>query len=178
MCEFWPSLLGLFHISHTIYRTLIVGLNSTSITAASIAINRRFDISDGTFPNSFWPVVAWNGGAALAPMLVLPIMEQYGMRTGYLVCYSLFTIFVIPQAVAPNFATLIACRFIAGCCGGVLQDVMDGVIADIWPGAEKRSLPVTLYVFSLLAGVTLGPVMGGAVVSTLNWRWYEILFHI
>ena len=148
-----------------------MGINSTSITAAATPINQQFDISDAKFPNSFWPVTAWNGGAALAPMIVLPIMEKYGMRTGYLICYILFTIFVIPQAVAPNFQTLIVCRFFAGCCGGVLQDVMDGMIADVWAGAEQRSLPVTIYVFSLLAGVTLGPIIGGAIVSTMHWRW-------
>lgn len=154
-----------------ISRTLIVGVNSTSITAAAIPINQRFGISDKNFPNSFWPVTAWNGGAALAPMVVLPIMEKHGMRTGYLICYILFTIFVIPQAFAPNFATLIVCRFFAGCCGGVLQDVMDGMIADVWAAPEQRSLPVTIYVFSLLVGVTLGPVIGGAIVSTMYWRW-------
>ena len=148
-----------------------MGLNATSITAAATTINQRFGVNDENFPNSFWPVTAWNGGAALAPMVILPLMEKYGMRTCYLICYSLFTAFVVPQAVAPNFSTLIVCRFFAGCCGGVLQDVMDGIIADIWEGATQRSLPVTIYVFSLLAGVTLGPVIGGAIVNTLYWRW-------
>jgi len=90
------------------------------------------------------------------------------------VTYALFVIFVIPQSVAPNFATLIVTRFIAGCCGGVLQDAMDGIIADTWAEPVDRSLPVTYYVFSLLAGVTLGPVIGGAVVGRLYWRWYTM----
>lgn len=86
----------------------------------------------------------------------------------------MFMVFVIPQAVARNFATLIVCRFIAGCCGGVLQAAMDGIIADIWLEAPERSLPVTLYVFSLLTGVTFGPVLGGAVIRSLHWPWYEL----
>lgn len=93
------------------------------------------------------------------------------MRPGYLISYITFFAFVIPQAVAPNFATLIVCRFFAGCCGGVIQDVMDGIIADVWDGPVERSLPVTLYVLSLLVGVSFGPVFGGAVVSSLGWRW-------
>lgn len=48
---------------------------------------------------------------------------------------------------------------------------MDGIIADIWPTATDRSLPVTCYVFFLLAGVSFGPVMGGAITSNLYWRW-------
>ena len=88
------------------------------------------------------------------------------------VSYATFFVFIIPQAVAQNFATLVATRFFAGCAGGVLQDVMDGIIADIWPDAVSRSLPVTCYVFSLLAGVTFGSVMGGTIITALNWRWY------
>ena len=83
-------------------------------------------------------------------------------------------LFVVPQAVAQNFATLIVSRFFAGCCGGILQDAMDGIIADVWSEATERSLPVTCYVFSLLVGVTFGPVLGGAVIGSLYWRWYDL----
>ena len=69
-------------------RTLIVGLNATAITSAAQDINTRFNISDEHFPNSFWPVTAWITGAALAPMVILPIMEDFGMRIGYLVIFT------------------------------------------------------------------------------------------
>jgi MFS family permease len=153
------------------YVTFIVGLNATAMTTASTAINDTFDISDAHFAKSYWPVVSWTVGAAIAPLFVLPILEDCGIRIGYIVIYIVFVLFVIPQAVAQNFATLIVCRFIAGCCGGVLQDVMDAIIADLWPLAEQRSLPVSCYVLSLLGGVTLGPVYGGAVISGPGWRW-------
>ena len=70
------------------YRTLIVGFNATSITSASLVINGSFGVSDDYFPNSFWPVTSWAVGAALAPMVVLPIIEDFGTRTGYLVDYN------------------------------------------------------------------------------------------
>jgi len=154
------------------YVTFTVGFNATALTAAVSETNAAFHISDAKFPNSVWPVTAWNTGGALAPMVVLPIMEDYGTRPGYLITYLIFLIFVIPQAVAQNFATFIVCRFFAGCCGAVLQDAMDGIIADIWAEATQRSLPVSCYVFALLAGVSIGPVVGGAIVQSLNWRWY------
>jgi MFS family permease len=153
------------------YVTFIVGFNATALTAAVSRTNASFHVSDDAFPNSVWPVTAWNTGGALAPMVVLPIMEDYGTRSGYLITYVIFLIFVIPQAVAQNFATLIVCRFFAGGCGAVLQDAMDGIIADIWATATQRSLPVSCYVFALLAGVSIGPVVGGAIVESLNWRW-------
>ena len=153
------------------YVTFIVGLNATALTAAVSQTNATFDVSDAAFSNSVWPVTAWNTGGALAPMMVLPIMEEHGTRPGYLTTYMIFLLFVIPQAVAQNFATFIVCRFFAGCCSAVLQNAMDGIIADIWAKATERSLPVSCYVFALLAGVSMGPVVGGAIVQRLDWRW-------
>ncbi|KAI9692833.1 MAG: hypothetical protein M1822_004827 [Bathelium mastoideum] len=155
----------------TCFVCFAVGLNATGIASAPTPINERFGVSDLRFPNSFWPIASWTVGAAIVPMVVLPLMEEYGVRIGYILCYTIFTILVIPQAVARNFSTLIACRFFAGGAAGVLQNGMDGIIADIWAGAAQRSLPVTIYVTGLLAGVSLGPVFGGAIISRCNWRW-------
>lgn len=77
-----------FHELMFLRSTLIVGLNATAMTSAAQEINARFGVSDLRFPNSYWPVVSWTVGAALAPMIVLPIMEDFGMRIGYLVRYT------------------------------------------------------------------------------------------
>jgi hypothetical protein len=69
--------------------TLLVGLNATAITTPSLAIAEKFHVSDEKFPHSFWPVTAWNTAAALGPMLGLPLMENFGVRAGYLVKTSL-----------------------------------------------------------------------------------------
>ncbi|MCJ1308688.1 hypothetical protein MMC25_002342 [Agyrium rufum] len=155
----------------TCFVCFAVGLNATGIASAPTPINERFSISDEHFPNSFWPIASWTVGAAIVPMAVLPLMEEHGVYWGYVLSYTLFFILVIPQAVAPNFATLVATRFFGGGAAGVLQNGMDGIIADIWPGAVGRSLPVTIYVTGLLVGVTLGPVYGAVVVHNLYWRW-------
>ena len=153
------------------YVTFIVGLNATSVTSAAAQLDAYFKMSDDGFPNSFWPVTSWTLGAAVTPMFILPIMEDHGVRYGYLAAYLTFFVFIFPQAFARNFATLVVTRFFAGCAGGVLQDSMDGIIADVWAGPVARSLPVTCYVFCLLAGVTSGSVLGGAVIRSLHWRW-------
>ncbi len=77
---------------------------------------------------------------------------------------------VIPQAVAPNFATLLISRAIAGALGGILQNVMEQLSTDMWATEKERDLPITLYSYVYVAGVTLGPALG-SIVGNLAWRW-------
>ncbi|KAL8846238.1 MAG: hypothetical protein Q9221_008670 [Calogaya cf. arnoldii] len=77
---------------------------------------------------------------------------------------------VIPQAVAQNFATLLVSRAIAGALGGILQNAIAQFSTDLWATDEERNLPVTLYSYVYVAGVTLGPALG-SIVGNLSWRW-------
>lgn len=65
---------------------------------------------------------------------------------------------------------MIVCRVISGAVGGTVQNAADGIAANLFALHRQRVLPLTLYVFSLLLGVALGPVLG-AVVEPLSWRW-------
>lgn len=69
-----------------------------------------------------------------------------------------------------NWATLIAARVIAGMCAGILMNVMAAIVADIWLTDEERNTPLTFFVWTYLAGVTIGPAFG-AISEHLYWRW-------
>ncbi|KAJ4859867.1 major facilitator superfamily domain-containing protein [Trichoderma breve] len=150
--------------------TFITGLNATSITTAAEVVSRQFHLPDNRIEVNFFAVVAWNAAAAFVPLVTLPLMDTYGTRIGYLACYVLFTIFVIPQALAQNFATLVVSRVFAGAFGGTVQNAADGIIANVFRHHHERALPLTIYILALLMGVTMGPVLG-AVFEPLNWRW-------
>lgn len=150
----------------------VVGINATGILAATEDISSEFNVSLEKFDYSFFLVTAWNTGAAVVPLFVLPLMEDFGIRPIFYTMYFLFVVFVMVQAVAPNFAILIFARVFAGSAGGVLQNCVDGIVADTWgTDLHHRALCLTIYIFALLGGVTIGPVVGGAVIKWLNWRW-------
>lgn len=65
--------------------TFIVQINGTMMTSAAEQINESFHISDESFPNSYLPVLTWNLGGAAAPLIGLPLMENFGVRRSYLV---------------------------------------------------------------------------------------------
>ncbi|RJE21830.1 Major Facilitator Superfamily [Aspergillus sclerotialis] len=166
----WPLRRKWMVLSISCTVTFFAGINSTSITTAGEEVSKDFHLSDVYFEYNFFAVTAWNAAAAFVPLATLPIMETYGMRIGYLIAYAIFTIFLIPQALAQNFATVVVCRAIAGAAGGTLQNAADGVAANLFRTCQERVLPITLYVFSLVFGVAMGPVLG-ALVEPLGWRW-------
>jgi hypothetical protein len=67
------------------FMTFVVQVNGTAMTSAWEHINNSFNVSDRHFPHSYWPVLSWNLGGAAAPMLALPLMENFGIRWSYLV---------------------------------------------------------------------------------------------
>lgn len=67
------------------FMTFVVQINGTMMTSAAEQINESFHISDEHFPHSYWPVLSWNLGGAAAPLLGLPLMENFGVRWSYLV---------------------------------------------------------------------------------------------
>ncbi|KAK7517446.1 multidrug transporter [Phyllosticta citriasiana] len=167
----WPHLKKWRVTVLSCFITFIVGINGTAMTAAADEINLQFGLSDEQFPSSFWPVFSWTLAAGIVPLAVLPLMETFGVRKAYLLIYLLFVVFIIPQARAQNFGTLIATRVITGGCAGILENITSGICGDLWSDAITRSLPINLYICSLLAGTTIGPVIGGAIITTLDWRW-------
>lgn len=155
----------------SLFATLTSLLNGTIITVAHEAINNEFGISDATFPNSYWPVASWAIGGAISMMTILPLMEDFGIRWPFLGTYLVFLCFIIPQAVAQNFATLIITRFFAGACVCILATSAGAIICDVWEGDVGRTVPMSLFVTAYLVGSTLGPVIGAAIFEFLSWRW-------
>src|SRR5690242_7279646 len=153
--------------------TFIVQVNGTMMTSAAEQINESFHISDEVFPHSYWPVLSWNLGGAAAPLVGLPLMENFGVRYTYLSIYAILIIFIIPQAVAQSFATLIVVRIITGSCTATLANITSGIVSDIWYAGLTKSFFTSMYIFALLSGLSMGPVFGSLVVQYATWRWYD-----
>ncbi|KAJ5240949.1 uncharacterized protein N7469_002540 [Penicillium citrinum] len=157
------------------FTTFITMMNGTIITVAHEAINAEFNISDASFPHSYWPVTSWAVGGGCFSLLILPLMEDFGVRWVFLTTYLCFICFVIPQAVAQNFATLVVTRFFAGGCVAILANTSATVIGNVWDSEKARNVPVSLYIVTYLAGSSIGPVIGAPIYYYLSWRWIGYL---
>jgi MFS family permease len=169
----WPKTRKWLVTGTALLATLLVPLNGTFITIAAQEINSRFGIQDTAyFSNSYWPVTSWSLGGAIFIITGLPLMEDIGVRIGYITFYVFFLLMIIPQALAQNFATLIVTRFFSGGCVALLANTIASVIPDIWVMDDERSVPVGLYIVLYLTGSTLGPpIFAGVMQHVGDWRW-------
>ncbi|KAJ5340704.1 hypothetical protein N7541_009828 [Penicillium brevicompactum] len=153
------------------FATFLSMMNGTIITVAHFEISEVFSVTETSFPNSYWPVTTWASGGACSALFILPLAEEFGTRPVFLSTYLLFLCFLVPQAVAQNFATLVVTRFFAGGCVAILANTAAGVVGNIWSTDWARSVPISLYILGYMAGSSMGPVMGAAVFEHLGWRW-------
>lgn len=89
-----------------------------------------------------------------APLLLAPLSEVYGRSSIYLGSAIVFALFFIPQALAPNIATMLVARFISGCAGSTAVALVGGTIADVWR-ADERGTPMALFSFAAFGGASL-----------------------
>ncbi|KAF1976418.1 multidrug transporter [Bimuria novae-zelandiae CBS 107.79] len=162
------------------FMTFVLQINGTAMTSAAEQINESFHVSDENFPHSYWPVFSWTLSGAAAPMIGLPLMEHFGVRWSYMMMYACLIIFIVPQAVAQNFATLIVTRIITGGCSATLANITSGILSDMWRDGRAKSFGTSLYIWGLLAGLSTGPVIGSAILHFTTWRWIffsQIIFY-
>ncbi|KKA29471.1 hypothetical protein TD95_003408 [Thielaviopsis punctulata] len=167
----WPLWKKWMATGLGLFATLISLINGSIITVAHEAINDAFGISDTHFPHSYWPVTSWGVGGALFSLVVLPVMEDFGIRTVFLVTYCIFICFLIPVGMASNFATLIVVRFFSGGCVSILANTVAGILTNVFDGDRARAPAMGLYILIYLGATSLGPVIGAAIFRNLSWRW-------
>jgi MFS family permease len=170
--KWWTVGLGLL-------ASFICSVNGTILSVAHKTISEEFGISDEPFPNSYWITTSWGVGAAIFPLILFPLIEDWGVRPVVLSTYFCFMCLLIPIGLAQNFATLVAVRFFSGGCVPLMSDAVASITSNVFHGDRARSVPVCLYVVVYLTATSLGPVIGASILQFLDWRWigyFELIF--
>ncbi|KAL4984101.1 major facilitator superfamily domain-containing protein [Aspergillus falconensis] len=109
-------------------------------------------------------------GYTFGPLLLAPLSEIYGRRIVLSCANWFFVVWQIGCALAPNLASLIIFRLLAGVGGSGCITLGAGVIADLFP-VQQRGLATSLWSLGPLMGPVIGPIAGGFVGETIGWRW-------
>ncbi|KAJ5907888.1 hypothetical protein N7495_000570 [Penicillium taxi] len=154
--------------------SILTGLPAGTYGSGNDWMAERFNVQNSPFPNLYWATCSWNMGAAAFPLVFVPLTESAGRMPGYFVGYIILVMTLFGSAFAQNFATLVVTRFFGGGASSVSINIVGGSISDIWPGDLARSLPMSIFGFTSVAGIALGPFIGSCIVQINRhdpWRW-------
>lgn len=117
-----------------------------------------------------WTVNAYTLAFAVLLLTGASLGERFGRRRMLLVGVAVFTLGSAAAALSPDAAVLIAARMVQGLGAAVTTPLTLTILSAAVP-ADRRGL--ALGIWGAVAGlaVALGPVVGGAVVQGLSWKW-------
>jgi hypothetical protein len=135
------------------YSTTAVVLYSSSYTSAIPGMQEDWGISKST---GILGVSTYLFGLAAGAVVLAPLSEMYGRRPIYLITTSLFLVFVVACAVAPNITTILVIRFFGAFCASALVSNAPGSVSDI-VDEDHRALAFSVW----SVGPINGPGKGG-----------------
>jgi EmrB/QacA subfamily drug resistance transporter len=119
--------------------------------------------------------VGWVGTAyLLAVTATVPVgawaVDRYGGRRLWLAGLVVFFAGSLGSALAPQLGVLIAFRVLQGIGAGIIDPLMLTLLARAaGPARSGRVMGIMGIVGS--AGPVAGPIVGGALLQVLDWRW-------
>jgi len=152
----------------------------------SVAFGAFMAPLDSSIVNTVLPIIAREFGAdvlviewvILAYLLSLSSLLLIGGRLGdlfgdkrlYVSGFALFTLSSMLCGMATGVKTLIAARVLQAIGGAMLIAIGPAILTRVFPAWQRgRALGIQASVVYL--GLTVGPGLGGAIASTLGWRW-------
>jgi EmrB/QacA subfamily drug resistance transporter len=117
-----------------------------------------------------WTVNAYLLAFACMILTGTALGDRFGRRRMFVIGIGIFTAASVAAALSPNVGTLIAARVVQGAGAGVAFPLTLTLISEAFP-VEKRGSAIGMW--GALGGMAaaFGPLIGGAVISSINWHW-------
>jgi MFS transporter, DHA2 family, methylenomycin A resistance protein len=97
--------------------------------------------------------------------------DRYGRRTALLTGLGLFSIGSLWCALAPTTELLIAGRVLQALGPPLVLPASLAIVTVTYADPRERAHAIGLWGAGSGIGLTLGPLLGGVVVTALGWRW-------
>jgi DHA2 family multidrug resistance protein len=158
-------------VASVIFGTFMVIMDATVVNVALPTLRTFFGgSSQASIDQVQWVI----SGFTLAIGIVTPmaglLADRFGIKRVYLLSLLGFTIASALCGLAPNLPLLIFFRILQGLAGGSALPLGTALLFSAFP-QEERGLAFGVFGIPLVAAPALGPVIGGALVEYVDWRY-------
>lgn len=103
-------------------------------------------------------------------LVVAGLGDRFGRRRVFVTGIAVFALGSLLCGLSPDSGSLIAARTVQGVGAAMVTPLSLTLLVDAVP-ANRRGLMIGLWSAFNGAAISLGPVVGGAVLVWLDWRW-------
>jgi EmrB/QacA subfamily drug resistance transporter len=151
--------------------TFMLLLDITVVNVALPSIQRSLDAS---FSDLQWVVDAYSLTLAAFLLTAGVLGDMYGRRGVFASGLAIFSASSLLCGLAANPLMLNLARAAQGVGGAVMFATSLALIAQAFQGKE-RGTAFGIYGATIGGAVAIGPLLGGAITSSIGWRWIFFL---
>ncbi|HEY6887050.1 MAG TPA: MFS transporter [Solirubrobacter sp.] len=145
---------------------MVVDMTIVNVALPVIQRDLRFSQADLT-----WVVGAYLISYGSFLLMAGRLGDLVGRKRVFLSGVTLFTIASALCGVADSQLLLIAARFLQGLGGAIATSVIIALIVTDFPRPDERVKAMGAYMFVVTSGGSLGLLLGGALVQSVDWHW-------
>ena len=167
-------------------RSLVEGREHKWLIAVAVALGALLEIIDTSIVNVALHEMQASIGAtltqiswvvssyAVANVIVLPMTawlgDRFGKKRYFILSLIGFTLSSVLCGMSTNLSMLIGARVLQGLCGGGLLAKAQAILFETFPKREQ-AMAQAFFGAIVIAGPTIGPTLGGYIVTNIDWRW-------
>ena len=101
--------------------------------------------------------------------------DRLGRKRTLVIGLSVFSLASLLCSLAPTVELLVAFRVLQGIGASMLNPVAMSIITNTFTDPRERAQAVGVWGAVFGASMALGPIVGGALVSTAGWQWIFLI---
>ena len=154
----------------TIAVMLAVLIQVLDTTIANVALPHMQASLGATQESVNWVLTSYIVASAIAIPISGWLADKIGRKRLLILAVIGFTIASLLCAIATSLTEMVIFRAIQGVTGAFLVPLAQATLFDINP-PERHARAMALFGGGIMIGPIMGPVLGGWLTDSFNWRW-------
>jgi len=149
-------------------------MGTLDASIANVAMPTLARVYSSTVDNAEWVILSFMLVSASTLVLFGRLGDMFGQKRIYLGGFAIFGLSSLACAFSPTLLFLIVARGIQAIGAGMLVSSNQALIVDSFP-TEQRGRAIGFNGAAVAVGLSLGPIVGGAIITYGDWRWIFLI---